>query len=244
MKAILEQICASEISQAVALLGPIDTIYNELLDYLQSKLDYADSHPDVVVLEPESPHPSVKIDQVRSLLSRLSVRPFYGMYYVIIPNASSLSEGCYNALLKTLEESKRVWFFLIYEHESEIPKTIASRCLKIRHDLADPTDERAYELYTCLQDLSMDSPICAISDHWLSQVDSVDMWLNLLWTAHAMRVKSVFLSDSIDIPAMRSIDTYGTYLEDLKLCLNGQSSLQLKRCIDQTLIRSAMIAKT
>ena len=103
------------------------------------------THPDLVVLHPEGTglKPSIKIEIIRTLLQRLSLRPFgsheaggVSHVVVLIEEAEALTDGAANALLKTLEEPPEgVLFILITTAEERLPSTLRSRCQKIRFQL-------------------------------------------------------------------------------------------------------------
>lgn len=231
----LESICASGKTQAVACIGPHETIMEQISLWLSERLNYQNSHPDVIFLEPELPQASIKIDQVRDLIDRLSVRPFYGTYYVILPKAGSINEACYNALLKTLEEPKRTWFFLIFDHVDEIPSTIKSRCLTVQHSIMQPTDERVLALMTELENMTTTTALCQLADQWALKVDSVDAWLSLLWKALADHLQAQYFKKELDFNYIRRVERYGDMLLELKT-KQQEGSIQLKRCIDQMFI--------
>ena len=61
-------------------------------------------HPDVYLIDAEASG-SIKIDEIRSIIKRVSLKPFEGKRKVfIIVNAENLTSQAANALLKTLEE--------------------------------------------------------------------------------------------------------------------------------------------
>ena len=76
---------------------------------------------------------AVKIDAIRSLLKRLSLKPMEGGHTVVlIDNVENMTESASNALLKTLEEPPpSVVFILITASHEQILPTILSRCQKI-----------------------------------------------------------------------------------------------------------------
>lgn len=87
------------------------------------------NHPDLVIVEPEGTA-SVGVDRIRSTILAANLAPVEGDRKVfIIDEASSMSTGAANALLKTLEEpSRSTHFILVAESEDDLPSTIASRC--------------------------------------------------------------------------------------------------------------------
>lgn len=76
------------------------------------------------------PEKSVKVETIRDLIEKVSVRPFDGgRMTVVIEAADHLTAQAQNALLKTLEEPPEyAVFFLIVERMSALLSTIVSRC--------------------------------------------------------------------------------------------------------------------
>lgn len=89
-------------------------------------------HPDVTVTERETQ--SIKIDQVRDLISRLNYRPYEARVKVaIIPEAERMTVQAMNALLKTLEEPRPdTVLILTTSNKEKLLPTIVSRCQVIR----------------------------------------------------------------------------------------------------------------
>lgn len=87
------------------------------------------NHPDLILVEPDGAS-AVGVDQIRSTILAASLTPVEGDRKVfIIDEASTMTDGAANALLKTLEEpSRSTHFILIAESEDDLPSTIASRC--------------------------------------------------------------------------------------------------------------------
>lgn len=90
----------------------------------------ARSHPDVHEVVPEGL--SIRVDEMRSLVSAASRRPTAGRWQVmLIEDADRLTEGAANALLKAVEEpSERTVFLLCApsDHPDDVAVTIHSRC--------------------------------------------------------------------------------------------------------------------
>ena len=90
----------------------------------------ARSHPDVHEVVPEGL--SIRVDEMRSLVSAASRRPTAGRWQVmLIEDADRLTEGAANALLKAVEEpSERTVFLLCApsDHPDDVAVTIRSRC--------------------------------------------------------------------------------------------------------------------
>lgn len=87
------------------------------------------NHPDLLLVEPDGAS-TVGVDRIRATILAASLAPVEGDRKVfIIDEASTMTDGAANALLKTLEEpSRSTHFILIAESEDDLPSTIASRC--------------------------------------------------------------------------------------------------------------------
>lgn len=98
----------------------------------------AGSHPDIMMLEPDGA--SIKIEQIRSLLSKVSLRNYESAYKVAILNdAHLMTEQAANCLLKTLEEpTDNTVFILVTAQVQNLPITILSRCQQIQFQLLPP----------------------------------------------------------------------------------------------------------
>jgi DNA polymerase III subunit delta' len=93
----------------------------------------AHTHPDFVMIEPESEGHAIKIDPIRDIVKLIHETPSQGAYrVVIIHRAHLLNHYAANALLKTLEEpTPNVLMFLITDQYSRLPKTVISRCQRV-----------------------------------------------------------------------------------------------------------------
>ena len=70
------------------------------------------------------------VDNIREIIDEVSYSPAEGKYKVyIIDEVHMLSDGAFNALLKTLEEPpSNVVFILATTEMQKVPATILSRC--------------------------------------------------------------------------------------------------------------------
>lgn len=111
------------------------------------------SQPDIIVLEPEGN--SIKIEQIRTLLSKVSLRNYDSTYQVILINdAHLMTEQAANCLLKTLEEpTENTVFLLITSQVQNLPVTILSRCQQIQFQSLSPAliQELLQKQYPALQ---------------------------------------------------------------------------------------------
>ena len=94
-----------------------------------------ESHPDVVVVEPEgNVIKALKIQQVRDLQRMCMTAPYEGRARVVVLNdAHTMTEEASNALLKTLEEPHaNTHIVLITDQLHLMLETIRSRCQLVR----------------------------------------------------------------------------------------------------------------
>ncbi|MBI4323383.1 MAG: hypothetical protein HY596_03810 [Candidatus Omnitrophica bacterium] len=91
-------------------------------------------HPDVHQLNPQGAAANIRIEDVRQVLERMSLRPFMARAQVAVINgAECLTEEAGNLLLKSLEEapaSSR--FILLTPQPSACLPTVVSRCKVVR----------------------------------------------------------------------------------------------------------------
>ena len=73
------------------------------------------------------------VEDIRSLIDQVRIPPQIGKYSVyIIDEVHMLSQGAFNALLKTLEEPPEyVTFILATTEPQKLPSTILSRCMRL-----------------------------------------------------------------------------------------------------------------
>jgi DNA polymerase-3 subunit delta' len=93
----------------------------------------ADTHPDYILIKPAESKKTIAVEQIRSLIVQLSLKPQFENYRVVIINpADSLTNNSANAFLKCLEEpNERTVIFLITDKPGKLPATIVSRCQKV-----------------------------------------------------------------------------------------------------------------
>jgi DNA polymerase-3 subunit delta' len=90
----------------------------------------AQTHPDMLVLEPEEGSKAIKVDQVRELTETLGKTAQQGGYkVVVIEPAEAMNANAANALLKSLEEpAPQTLIVLVSHNPSSVLPTIRSRC--------------------------------------------------------------------------------------------------------------------
>ena len=91
------------------------------------------THPDVIWVRPESKLRVVTIDQMRSLMQTINLKPTQAPFKVgIIVSAERMNTQAANAFLKTLEEPPADSILLLLTTEPQrILETIVSRCLRL-----------------------------------------------------------------------------------------------------------------
>lgn len=103
------------------------------------KLFLAGSHPDFRWISVASDKKEIAIEQMRTLSEALTLRSYRGGAKVtLIEPAEAMNIKSFNALLKTLEEPADDTFLLLATSRSDrMPRTIASRCMRLRVPLPE-----------------------------------------------------------------------------------------------------------
>lgn len=112
---------------------------------LSCRHEKLESHPDLVVVEPEAKKKSIAIEQIRALGEFVALSPGWGKRKAaIIHPADLMTEEAANALLKTLEEPPaRRLLLLVASRPGALPATILSRCQQIAFGLLGEDDVAA-----------------------------------------------------------------------------------------------------
>jgi len=99
----------------------------------------ASTHPDLLIVQKADKEKTIKVDQIRELITELyQTSQQGGAKVAIINNAESMNLAASNALLKTLEEPPSgVYLILITSKPSFLPATIRSRCQDIIFNAPD-----------------------------------------------------------------------------------------------------------
>jgi DNA polymerase-3 subunit delta' len=103
----------------------------------------ADTHPDLLLVEPEEEGKAIPVDRIRAVGEFLALKGQYGgRQIVIIQPAEAMNRFAANSLLKTLEEpSADALLILVTSQPSQLLPTIRSRCQQMvfprpAHDIA------------------------------------------------------------------------------------------------------------
>ncbi len=93
-------------------------------------LNMAESHPDLVVCQPEEKSKFIKVDQVRAISQFVAQSPQIGVIKIVVINpATALNINAANALLKSLEEPAGNTLYLLIDNQKQtLLPTIRSRC--------------------------------------------------------------------------------------------------------------------
>ena len=217
------------LSQALLLIGPrhveVASFANRLAASLLCKGSEAPScpcdschllrvgtHPDFLLIQPDSKGGVIKVDQIRSLQEDVYQSPKRSNCRVIVLEpADKLNVSAANALLKILEEPPSfVYFILVAEQLGTLPPTILSRCQQMLFSdhLVDasnyfllgshyPAESGRGQLYA--NRLSMITGLCDIAEGkssvctvaaLLAGHDLVDVvWMLYLINAEAIQMK-------------------------------------------------------
>ncbi|MEX1994897.1 MAG: hypothetical protein WD929_09550 [Steroidobacteraceae bacterium] len=110
------------------------------------RLFLAGSHPDFRWIRVASDKKEISINQMRNLAEALSLRSYRGGAKVaLIAPAEAMNIKSFNALLKTLEEPSDDTFLVLTTSRSDrMPRTIASRCMRVRAPLPATADALAW----------------------------------------------------------------------------------------------------
>jgi len=97
------------------------------------------NHPDVIEIDAASNN---GVDQIRDLIEKVKYAPLEGKYKIyIIDEVHMLSQGAFNALLKTLEEPpSHVVFILATTEPNKVLPTIISRCQRFDFNRVNSKD--------------------------------------------------------------------------------------------------------
>ena len=114
------------------------------------RLFAAGNHPDLHWIGVLPDKKDISIDQMRQLSAVLTMRSYRGGAKVaVIAPAEAMNRFAFNSLLKTLEEPPPdTYLVLAASRVDRIPKTILSRCMRLRVPLPDQQEALAW-LHGC-----------------------------------------------------------------------------------------------
>ncbi len=194
----------------------------------------AKTHPDFIHVQPEEPGKSIAIGQIRSLITRLTLKPQFETYRIVIVNpADKMNNAAANAFLKCLEEpTERTLIILITEKPAKLPATIISRCQKLAVATPDKESVVAWlsktlqgaavtnETLYCNISLAQGAPLLAL-DYAKDQTLTLRNECFDAWTAIAKQRKSpvMIAEDWHKLPAMPLIFWITSWIIDLTKCV-------------------------
>lgn len=155
----------------------------------------AGNYPDVMAIEPQGG--ILRIDQIRRLITTLSMKPFNDGYRVaVIADAQTLNPEASNALLKVLEEPPDATILILTApQQSDLLSTIVSRC---RHMRFSPLPVEALAQY-----LTKHHHIDEASARAVAELSGGSIAEALKWAANAWQSQRDWLvrAGGLDAPA-------------------------------------------
>ncbi|OGX47618.1 MAG: hypothetical protein A3G88_07630 [Omnitrophica WOR_2 bacterium RIFCSPLOWO2_12_FULL_63_16] len=126
-----KRLTATELAKAVSCERPLEGACDECAHCRRINRGV---HPDVHGVVPQGGVSTIAIDQVRWILGRVSLRPFFGRRsMVIVDGAHRLTDEAANSFLKALEEPPgQTTFLLLTSQPARCLPTIASRARTVR----------------------------------------------------------------------------------------------------------------
>jgi DNA polymerase-3 subunit gamma/tau len=127
---------AKLVAKSLNCIGTSKVPCNECVHCLSIKQG---NHPDVIEIDAASNN---GVDQIRDLIEKVKYAPLEGKYKIyIIDEVHMLSQGAFNALLKTLEEPpSHVVFILATTEPNKVLPTIISRCQRFDFNRVNSKD--------------------------------------------------------------------------------------------------------
>ena len=196
----------------------------------------ADSNPDLLTLYPEEKGKSIKVDQVRELIQKVSLTSHsHGYRVIIIAPADALNLSASNSLLKTLEEPpENTVLILVSDKPSKLMATIRSRTHMVRFDL--PSEDQSLKWLNqqnvdkaeLALKLSAGAPLAAAvmaKDDGLSVRDKLfDNWQELaLGQANALESAAMWTKDGFKVLGNLPLNWVSSWITDMIRQIQGGS---------------------
>lgn len=194
----------------------------------------AGSHPDLMYVMPEEEGKAIKVDQIRELIDKLSLKGHAkGARVIIISPADALNINASNSLLKTLEEPPaNTFLILLTDKPSKLMATIRSRTQIVRFDLPSESESllwlKQHELGQAelLLKLSSGAPLAALT---LATDDALVLrdayfknWQELAsGEADALDIASHWTKNGLKINANRPLYWVYSWIMDMIRSLQG-----------------------
>ena len=155
IEGIGKSLFAKEFAKAILCLSKEKKSCDECKSCIEFKND---NNPDFMIINPDGN--SIKIEQIRFLIEKISEKPISSEHKVYIVNDSDkMTIEAQNSLLKTLEEPPEyAVLILITSNESKLLNTIKSRCTKIFFNKIEDAQMEKY----IRQNISEDSTISIV----------------------------------------------------------------------------------
>ena len=172
------------------------------------------NHPDVHLLNPLKEGGSIKIDEARTLILKIGLKPYEGRKKVcIIDGANALTQEATSSLLKTLEEPPAdSVLILILDKISYIPRTIQSRSqiIRFRNLAADEIKNILVEKHG----------VDAVKAHILARISSGRLGEAIKYKDEEFFEKRAELLDGLSKRTFFDSDFEGAGRDDFKLYLD------------------------
>ncbi len=147
------------------------------------RLFHAGTHPDFYRVQPEEDAAVIRVEQIRGLSESFALKSYRGRGKVaLVDPADAMNINSFNALLKTLEEpSDNTYLILAASRIDRLPRTIVSRCARLRLPLPAAGEAlawlngcRKYAGWERLLALANGAPFLALqyADAGLEQIDT------------------------------------------------------------------------
>lgn len=188
----------------------------------------AETHPDFIQIRSDEPGKAITIGQIRNLVTRLSLKPQFESYRVVIVNPADLmNNAAANAFLKFLEEpTERTVLLLITDKPARLPATMVSRCQKLTVARPDKAIVSSWLKQQAVQDapelllgLAQGSPILALeyaNDGTLRlRNDCFKAWMDI---AKQRRHPAIIAEDWHKLPESPLIFWITSWIIDLIKC--------------------------
>jgi DNA polymerase III subunit delta' len=191
----------------------------------------AETHPDLILINPIEGKNSISINQIRQLVSNAYLKPQFDTYRVAVINpAETVSASAANAFLKCLEEpTERTIFILVTSKPNRLPATILSRCQKISVAIADKQclvswlkDRGVHENQETLLNLVGNSILTAqqiTSESIIKQrMDCFNDWMAI---ADSRNYPGIVSEKWIKVPQTELLNWLLSWVSDLIKCLSS-----------------------
>ena len=199
------------------------------------KLFEAGTHPDFLLLEPESADKAIKVDDIRSLCREMQLTSQYSGYKLAIINlADNMNTNAANSLLKTLEEpTDNSILILVSSRPHRLPITIRSRCQSL--SFLNPEKAAALEWLNnqgchdaeTLLNLSHGSPLAALQMNENEGYEQRNHLIQALLDAAASKPVIGHAEQLSKLPHEQLLNWLYDWLSDLIYVLQGSNQSQL-----------------